>query len=448
MAAQNLDNELSRLRIDKSRKRQKRRGGRGLLLLLVLGVLGGGYAYYKAHAAVEVKAAKPVVSRETLLNTPVLTAGGYVIPRNKIEVSSKIIGRIEEIFVDRGSQVKQGDVLLRIEDADLQAQVRQAEATLNAARARLAELRTGSRPEEIAASQAAVNSAEATAKNAAADLARVQSLGTDEVISRQAIDEFKMKFDVAQAGLESARKNFELVRKGPRQETIDAAAAQVSQAEANVEYVKTQLNYSVIRAPISGTVLEKLAKKGELVSFQNFGGTRGAKTSLVSMADLTDLQVEIDVNESDVAKVHLKQACEIRLDSAPGVVLKGEVDEIAPEADRQKATVQIKVRISAPPAGIHPEVNARVTFLESGRPAASDAPRVYVPRAALTGTGESMTVYVIEGGLAQMKAVKVGDESPKGVQVLEGLTGSEELVLEPPAGLKNGTRVTVAGTPS
>lgn len=448
MAQQNLDNELTRLRIDKSRKRPRRAGRRWTLILVLLALALGGYAYYvKGNAPLPVKLASAEITTAVDPNTPVLTAGGYIIPRNKIEISSKIIGRVEAIYVDRGSKVKAGDVLLKLEDNDLKAQVGQAEATLDAAKARLAELLAGSRPEEIAAAQAAVNAAQATLGNAAAELKRVESLDADEIISRQAIDKVREQYGVAQANLESARKQFELVKKGPRQETIDSARAQVAQAEANLAYARAQLDYTVIRAPITGTVLEKLAKQGELVSFQNFGGTRGAKSSVVSMADLSDLQVEIDVNESDLSKVHMAQPTEIRMDSLPDVVLKGAVDEIAPEADRQKGTVQVKVRIENPPPAIHPEVNARVTFLESAQARANAAPtpKVYVPRAALVSVGDTTRVFIVGStGAAEEKQIKVGDENQRGVRVLDGLKGGERIVLNPPEALKSGMKVTQA----
>lgn len=452
MAAQNLDNELTRLRIDKSRKRPRGRGLRWFTILLLLALSGGGYFYYqKANAALPVKMARPVISSGPEAGAPVLTAGGYVIPRNQIEVSPQIVGRIQDIYVDRGSKVKQGDVLLKIEDSEYQARVSQAEAALASSKARLAELLAGSRREEIQAAQAAVNSAEATLKNAEADFKRIESLSADEVISRQALDRAKTEFNVADANLDSARKNFELVRKGPRKEVIDAARAQAHEAEANLEYARTQLNYTVIRAPISGTVIEKLAKKGELVSFQSFGGTRGAKTSVLTMADLQDLQVEIDLNENDLAKVHMGQPGEIRLDSLPDQVFKGMVDEIAPAADRQKATVQIKVAIKNPTSEVRPEVNARVTFLDSGEPkkaAGRQESKIYIPRAALApapqGSPEGSIVYLVSGGVAVARPVKLGDEGPKGVQVVEGLKGDEQIIVDPPPLLKAGMKVAAA----
>lgn len=128
---------------------------------------------------------------------------------------------------------------------------------------------------------------------------------------------------------------------GPRAEQIQAAEAQLKEAEANRELAKTELEYTVIKAPVDGTILEKLAETGELVTNTNFGGTRGAKSSVVSMANLKDLQVEVDLNESELPKVRLGQATEIRLDLNPNHVYEGEVDEISPQADRLKGTIDL-----------------------------------------------------------------------------------------------------------
>jgi len=454
MTPQDLGSELAKLRIDRAQKRPQRGGpGRWLALLVILGGAAGAVVYYRqAHAAVEVKVARPEREELTALGAEVLTAGGYVIPRHKIEVSSKIVGRVKEMSVQRGDRVKQGDVLLRIEDEEYVAQVRGAEAQAAMAKAKAAELRRGSRPQEIDAARAAVASAEATLRGARLDLDRANSLRADEFVSQQELDRLRTSFQVAQAQLNSARKNAEMVEIGPRREQIDAAEAQLRAAQANLEYARSQLDFTVLRAPIAGTILEKLAEKGELVTNTNFGGTRGAKSSVVSMANLDDLQVEIDLNENDLGKVRLRQPCEIRLDSAPDERFKGEVDEIAPSADRQKATVQVKVRILDPRGLVRPEVNARVTFLAgegakagaSADPKAGDRqPRIWIPRAALVRAPVGSLVYLASQGKAVARRVKTGADGPKGVEVLEGLDGSETLILAPLDKISDGRRIQV-----
>jgi HlyD family secretion protein len=201
----------------------------------------------------------------------------------------------------------------------------------------------------------------------------------------------------------------------------------------------------VIRAPINGTILEKLAEEGELVTNMNFGGTRGAKNSVVTMADLNDLQVEVDLNEADVAKVKQGQRTEVRLDGNPQHAYSGVVDEVSPQADRQKGTVQAKVRITDPDSTIKTEVNARVTFYgDPPPPGEQKGARVWAPKAAVVRKGDTATVFVVEDGKAAARSVKTGMDAEKGTEILEGLSGSETVILSPLEKIKDGQRVVAA----
>lgn len=445
----NLDKQLSKLKIDKGRRKNRGAGGFWLAVALLAAAGAGAYFYYaKSHAVVPVRTAR--VERESNSEnkgSALLTSTGYVIPRQKVEVTPKIIGRVKDILVKRGDLVKEGDVLLRLDDEEYQARVKSGEAMVNTLKARLAELKAGSRPEEIAAAHASADSAEATMRSAELDFKRVETLAEKGAISKQELDRARANRDVARAHLEQARKSADVVRIGPRKEEIAAMEAQLQQAAAEVDLVKAQLEYTVVRAPISGTILEKLAERGELVTNTNFGGTRGAKTSVVSMADLQDLQVETDLNESYLAKVHLGQPCEIRLDSEPNKLYHGEVDEISPQADRQKATVQSKVRILDPGDSIKIEVNARVTFLapkEADANGQSVQTRFWVPRGAVVQKDGKTLVYLVSEGSAVARAISAGGEGDKGIEVTDGLTGTETVIVDPPETLKDGARVTAA----
>ncbi|MEN6627756.1 MAG: efflux RND transporter periplasmic adaptor subunit [Candidatus Sumerlaeia bacterium] len=441
--ADSIKHELDKLRIDKRR----RRNGRGVrplwIVALIAAAVVGAWYWHKANAAVAVKVAKAeaIAAARAAEGTPVLTASGYVIPRHVIEVSSKIIGRVKDMLVARGDRVKAGDVLIRLEDGDLQAQLRAAEARLASADAKLAEMRAGSRPQEVQAARAAVNSAEATLENTKLEFERKQKLAGSRVISQQELDLARMAFRVAEANLRSARENLNLIETWPRREQLDAAEADQRQAVANLEYAKTQIDEAVIRAPVDGTILEKLADKGELVTNVNYGGERGAKSSVVSMANLKDLQVELDVNENDLPHVRMGQACEVRVDSAPGRLFTGEVDEIAPQADRQKGTVQVKVRLINPSDQVLPDVSAHVTFLKKndGKNSPGGA-RVLVPASAIV-RGSGTSVWIAAGGRAVSRAVKVGAETPRGAEVIEGLSGGELVITSPLDQMTTGTKV-------
>ncbi len=444
MSQEDLTRELNKLKIDKSRRRAPSRMGKLALWAVVILLAAGSFAFYqKNNSAIPVKTVTVVEEADPNQPVAVLTAGGYVIPRKNIEVSSKIIGRVVEMNVERGDQVREGDVMIRLEDDEYQAQVAAAESRLASIQAKLAELLAGSRPQEIQAAEATVATAEATMKGAKQDLDRLEPLGREGVVSQQELDKTRTGHNVAMSQVKEAREKARLVREGPRKEEIDAVQAQKREAEANLKYAQEQMDNTIIRAPISGTILEKLADLGELVTNQNFGGTRGAKSSVVAMADLKDLQVEIDMNENDIGRIRMGQKTEIRLDSHPDKAFSGKVDEISPVADRQKATVQVKVKVNEPDENVRPDVNARVTFLKDpastpGQPATAG---VWITEKAVLKDGEQQYVYVMQGGFADRREIKVSDKGEKGLRVIQGLKDGELLILEPLAKLAEGAKV-------
>lgn len=449
MTHANLEDQLSRLRIDKDRKLPVRRRGRWRwIVVAAIAALVAYGGYHQMNAAATVQTAR--VEKETVVlgqGPALVTASGYVVPRHNVEVSSKIMGRIVEMNIRRGDHVNAGDVLIRIEDDDFRARVLSVESQVASLRARLAELRAGSRPQEIQAANAAVVSAEATLTSAELDLQRLEALVKQGAVSKQELDRARAARDVAAADLDSRRSTAELLKIGTRKEQIDAAEAQLREAEANLELAKTELSYTVIRAPIRGTILEKLADVGELVTNTNFGGTRGAKNSVVTMADLKDLQVEVDLNETELPKVRVGQLAEVRLDINPEKAYAGEVDEIAPQGDRQKGSIQVKVRVNDPDDLIRPELNARVTFLGEAAAegaAAQNGVRLWIPKSAVLRSGSDTSVFVIEEDAARSRRVTLGLTGEKGVAVTEGLTGGETLIVSPPEGLKDGARVAAA----
>jgi len=269
------------------------------------------------------------------------------------------------------------------------------------------------------------------------------------VISTQELDRARADYGVTLARRNEAREQAQLVKIGPRAEEIQAARAALQQAQANLAYAKTQLDFTVIRAPIDGTVMDEPARKGELVTNSNFGGDRGAKSAVASLADLTDLQVELDVNENDLPRVRLGQPCVIRLDSDPENPLEGVVDEIAPEADRQQATVEVKVGIKMTDRRVRPELNARVTFLDPApeQPEAAEEEDagpteiVWAPREAVVQTESGPSVFLVSEGRAVARPVTTGREGPRGVAIEQGLIGAEQLILNPPADVRDGRRV-------
>ena len=373
----------------------------------------------------------------------VLTAGGYIIPHRRIEVSSKISGRVERLLVEKGDLVRSGQVLAYLDEREIRAQLEQARATRLAADARLKEALSGSRPQEIQRATAALEEAEATAKTASYSLDRARRLHTGGVLAQQELDNAQNAYDVAVAQAKVARENLELARIGPRQEQIDLARAQLAESEAAVRWLEAQLENTVIRAPVDGTVLERLIEQGEMVTTGYVSG-RGAKSAFCSIANLKDLEVELDINESDISRVRVGQDCAVSPDSYPDRKYKARVREIAPEANRQKATIQVKVAIEAPDEYLRPETNAKVNFLEQKKDAtAVRESRILIPKTALVTGGSGSDVFVVKGGRAVRQSVEAGREFWGQVEVRSGLAGGEQLIVRGLEGLKDGDKVTI-----
>jgi HlyD family secretion protein len=356
----------------------------------------------------------------------VLTASGYVVAHHKIAVGAKVMGRVAWIGVEKGDTVTEGQVLVRLEDSEFRAQVNQANANLAAAQARLDRLQSGSRPQEKLKDKAAVLEAEANLKNAEAEYQRTETLYRSGVTSKAELDRALAQRDSARALVEAARQSSQMTDIGPRKEEIRAGEAEVQQMKAAVDYARTQLAATEIKAPVAGTVLERIVERGEMVTPSAFGGS-GARTSVVDLADLTDLQIELDISQVDFARLKMGQKAEIIPEAFPNLRFAGFVEEIAPEANRAKATVQIKVKVENPNEQLRPEMNARVNFL-SDKPAASgttSVARVLVPKSAVVKKENASFVFVVKGSKVEQRTIRTGDESGDAYFVLEGLSGNE-----------------------
>ncbi|MEP7362903.1 MAG: efflux RND transporter periplasmic adaptor subunit [Acidobacteriota bacterium] len=374
----------------------------------------------------------------------ILNATGYIVAHHKIQLASKVVGKVAWIGVEKGDRVNQGQVIVKLEDDEYRAQQQQAQGQLAALEARLKELRNGTRPEEIAVAKANLDSARADLTNAKINLDRTRKLVEEKVSSAQALDDAKARFDMQESRIRSLERTYELARLGPRAEVIQQAQGDIIRARGAVALAETQLANTIIRAPIKGTILDRNVERGEFVT-TGFVGDRGAKGFVVSMADLNDLQVELDINQNDFARLHAKQEAVITTDAYPDRKYEGVIDEIAPEANRAKATVQVKVKVLKPDSYLRPEMNASVAFVEQGKPDDSTAkPLIFIPITAM----RDGAVFVVQGGKAVRKPVKASSNTPMGLRIEDGLTGGEQLIANPAADLKDGTEVTVKGAAS
>jgi HlyD family secretion protein len=256
-------------------------------------------------------AAANAASSPVKAGASVLTVSGYIVNCERIEISPRFLGQVKWIGVRKGDTVTNGQVLVLLDDAEQKARVMEAEG-------RLANLK------------AALTKAEL-------DYERMKKLIADRIETKEREDEVRLR--------------------------VEASHAAMHEAEGALALTKTYLAWTIIRSTIDGVVLEKLVDAGELVTPQSFGGTRGPSTALLAVADPKDLQVEIDLNETDLAKVSKNQKCKVSPEAYPDRVYDGYVAEIAPEANRQKGTLQVKVQIVSPDRFLTPELSAKVDFL-------------------------------------------------------------------------------------
>ena len=391
--------DLGRLRIDRNAPPPglRRAVWRNLLLAVVALGLIGAFLYIRWERTVPVQ-----VFAVTLANgsgaavsaAASVTANGYVVARTRASVSAKLAGRLAELRVSEGSEVREGDIIARLESADYAAQVTQAEATLASVRAELIE--TTSRRDQLLREAKRVS--DIHGQNA--DLISVEQVEASRSAADQAV----------------AR--------------VDATSARVQAAEASRRFAEANLEATVIRAPFTGTVLRKDAEVGEVVAPSVGGGlTRGA---VATMADLRTLEVEVDVNEAYIGRVTRGQGARITLDAYPDTAFRGRVRQVVPTADRQRATVQVKVTILDHDRRILPEMGARVDFLEPAAPPSEGAaPRpapFRVPAAAVRDRSGQSIVWLVRAGHLTAREVDAGPVSGGFREVRSGLVGGELLL--------------------
>jgi RND family efflux transporter MFP subunit len=394
--------DLARLRIDRDvaplrRRRRRRRGGLAALVVLLL---AGAAAWYLRPRVLTV-ATTPVVTTYPSQQFVVLNASGYVVAQRKAAISSKATGRLEWLGVAEGSRVKAGDVIARIDDRDVKAQAQSARATASAA-------------------HAAVEQAQVEERNARQDLDRNRALLDQGFISQAAFDTVRARYDRAVAGVASAR-------------------AAENAAKANARNADVAVDYTEIRAPFDGVILSKSANVGDMVT--PFSSATDSKGAVVSMADMSTLEVEADVSESSLSRIHVGQPAEIVLDALPDARFRGHISRMVPTVDRAKATVTTKVSFDRIDPRILPEMSAKVSFLsqevtpEQQQPVLAAAPDTLAEREGRT------VVFAIREGRAVAVPVSTGKKIGDQVVIEGELKSGERLVDKPDVALQSGTPV-------
>lgn len=443
--------ELEGLRIDRSDRGNegepspwaKRIIVIGIAIVVLLGLSALAYRLLGSNAPEVDTARATVESSGDATSGVVLSATGYIVAHHKIEANSKVTGRVAWIGVEKGDHVKEGQVLVRLEDQEFRAQYEQAAGAAESARAQLLQLEHGSRPEEIQQTDHNLSEAKATAANDKVSMDRIKKLFDDGVMSRQALDDATAKYEASQQRAHSLEQSYQLAKIGPRVEEIARAKGALMQAEGQASYAKSQLDATVIRAPISGTILDRSVEKGELLTGQFAATAR----PVFSLANLKDLQVELDIAQDDFARLGPKQKGIVTVDAFPDRKYHGMIAEISPEANRQKATVQVKVQIQDPDDYLRPEMNSTVKFIadEPAQKVGSSGPAgVFVPSNAVRDVSGKKIVFIVFKGKVIQREVRVVAQRSGGVLV-EGLVGGEDVVTAGPADLKDGDKIKIKG---
>jgi HlyD family secretion protein len=403
-----LKTELAGLRIDPELRQSG--GWRGAWIaaaVLILAVATGVAWWLFGSRPVAVEAAIVEQRAEGAPRAAVLNASGYVTARRRATVSSKITGKVLEVNVEEGMQVRQGQVLARLDDSTLRASLALAEA-------------------QLASARTAVDESEVRLKEAQLTFGRRQQLRQEGVVGQAEVD-------AAEAEVDSLRAR------------IAAARQQTAVAASQVALQRTQLDDTIIRAPFSGIAISKDAQPGEMVSPVSAGGGF-TRTGICTIVDMSSLEVEVDVSESYINRVTPKQQATAVLDAYPDWQIPAHVITTIPAADRQKATVLVRLGFQELDPRILPDMGVKVAF-HGVEPPATDAvaaSSLLVPKNAVRRTDGSSVVFVINASnQVERRAVAVGAEQGERVEIVSGVSAGERVVVSPPAQLADGDRVRV-----
>jgi RND family efflux transporter MFP subunit len=403
-----LKRDLDALRIE--REPERRGLGRSIIwtgFIIVLAALGfGGWRWLTRERPMEVQVTT-VTMRPAGTQAAVLNASGYVTARRRATVSSKITGKVVEVNVEEGRRVTQGQVLARLDDSTPRAALALAQAQAEAARRAL-------RENEVRLAQAQLNQR------------RTAQLLQERIASQSQLDDAKAESDSIEA-------------------RIAALQEQIRVAERQIELQQAELANYVIQAPFSGIAISKDAQPGEMVSPVTAGGGF-TRTGISTIVDMNSLEIEVDVNESYISRVSAGQDADAVLDAYPDWHIPARVITLVPTADRQKATVLVRLAFKKLDPRILPDMAIKVTFLREGDDGtATDGkqPVPLVPRPAIKTAGADNFAFVVRGDTVERRAIRVGGTDGDRVEVLAGLQPGDRVVLSPPPNLADQSKVTV-----
>jgi RND family efflux transporter MFP subunit len=404
----NPTDELAALRIERAPTRvESRRWVRWAVLVVVLAAVGTGVGLWATRERPVAVEAAPVTQRAAGMQASVLNASGYVTARRRATVSSKITGKVVEVNVEEGMAVRQGQILARLDDSTYRATLALSQAQVGAAQSELRE--------------SSVRLAEAKRT-----LERRTQLLKDGLIPQADFDQSQAEYDSIEARIAASRE-------------------QVKVAETQVRVQQTDLDNTIIRAPFSGVAISKDAQPGEMVSPVSAGGGF-TRTGICTIVDMRSLEIEVDVNESYINRVKPAQGVTAVLDAYPEWQIPARVITMVPTADRQKATVLVRIGfLELGDPRILPDMGVKVTFLREADDNATPVAQAVtlIPKSAVRSEGDRNYVFVIRQDAVERRAVQTGGSDGDRLEVVAGLSTSDRVVVSPPPELANGMRVVV-----
>ena len=401
---------LDQLKIDREPEREPGKRSWPLVVIVLVVLSAPVYWFFlKPEAALEVRTVPAREISNQAANT-VLNASGYVTARRQATVSSKFTGKVSEVLIEEGMQVEEGQVLARLDDSNVAASYALAEARLESAKTSLKETR-------------------ALQKEANAIFSRTQSL-----LDRQLASQAEM--DRARAAAESLAAQLERKK------------ADIQVAEKQLDVYRREMEDTIIRAPFAGVVVAKNAQPGEMISPVSAGGGF-TRTGIGTIVDMSSLEIEIDVNEAYINRVKAGQKIIATLDAYPDWSIPCHVIAIIPTADRQRATVEVRVGFDELDPRILPDMGAKVAFqdeaIQAAPSSASGSSGVVVPRGALIKKDGREYVLLLVNGQVERRAIATAGERGKEILVTSGLSGGDKVIINAPAGLEAGARVKEVG---
>jgi multidrug efflux pump subunit AcrA (membrane-fusion protein) len=419
-----------------------------VLTLAVFGGLVGYRVSEKNKLEASIKNIVPPATAVTVIKPTIGTiseffsTSGTIVSSSEVQVIPKVSGRILSLFVEEGSRVNSGDIIAQIEHNELDAQILQSKAQLSIAQSNLQLLVNGPLKTQITQSQAAVKQSEynvsqikVNLSHSKSELERYKKLLAQSAITKQQYDNYETQtnaiieqYEAAKQQVISAKASLKALIDGNRVEQISGGKGQVSQANASINLLETQLANYTIKAPISGVVTKKSLEQGSMAS---------VSSSIVTLSDISDPEIEMNIPEKQILNISLGQVVEMKSSAFPDKTIKVEIKEISPIVDTQTRLVKVKASINSNlPLKIGMMFDCQIILREN-----NDS--ILLPGEALLTEGNKTYVYIAKNNKVEEKIVKVGIQRPEEVQIIEGLEGNEDVITKGNVFVKSGDRIQI-----